>query len=311
MYCTYFDSNYLARGLAMIRSLQSHEPKARVLVLAFDETCARVLEDVLGTAVRVMPVGILHAHDPELAALRGKRSQWAFFATHKAALVKYILEGVEAPDALTFLDADLWFFDDLSAARLEIGEASIALSPHRFSERSRELAMYGTYNAGFIYWRNDPTGRRSAGDWRLECLDWCEEGVETDGRFMNQGYLNRWPERYGGIHIIRNPGVNLAPWNLDNHVIEREGDRVTVDGTPLTCYHFSGVVRTAEGWQSWYPHDMDRFEAAHEAIYAPYVTAVERESRALLREYGISGATSVRAETANLPAIRLRPWPVP
>ena len=60
--------------------------------------------------------------------------------------------------------------------------------------------------------------------WRDDCLAWCDEQPQPDGRFMNQGYLNRWPERYSAVHPIRHPGVNLAPWNVDAHTLGREID---------------------------------------------------------------------------------------
>ena len=105
-------------------------------------------------------------------------------------------------------------------------------------------------NAGCIYWRSDQTARRCAADWRDDCLEWCDERVCADGRFMNQSYLTRWPERYTGVHIIRHPGVNLGPWNVDGHLLRRDGGSLRVDGRPLIFYHFSGIVRDREG--RWY-----------------------------------------------------------
>ncbi|MGH7307118.1 MAG: class I SAM-dependent methyltransferase [Candidatus Rokuibacteriota bacterium] len=295
----------------MIRSLHQRESMAAIHVLALDDVCARVLDEVLGSTIRLIRATTLHAYDPELAARRGGRSPWAFYGTHKPVLALFVMEGAEPPEALTYLDADLWFFDDLSEVFAEIGAASIGLSPHRFHEASAHLAIYGTYNAGCIYWRNDAIGRRSLADWRAECLEWCEERPGADGRFMNQGYLNRWPERYGAVHVVRNPGVNLGPWNLDGHLVERRGPRITVDGSPLVFYHFSGVVRADDGWYSWYPHRADRFEMAHEAIYTPYLAALEAEERMLMREYGLTGTASVRSVPGRAAGTRLRARPAP
>ena len=43
VYCTYFDHNYLARGLALYHSLQRHAPGARLWVLCLSEACYRTL----------------------------------------------------------------------------------------------------------------------------------------------------------------------------------------------------------------------------------------------------------------------------
>src|SRR5436853_347453 len=79
---------------------------------------------------------------------------------------------------------------------------------------------FGRFNAGCIYWKNDPVGRRCLIDYRADCIAWCAPQSMPDGRFMNQGYLTAWPQRYAGVHVIRHPGVNLAPWNIAGHSID-------------------------------------------------------------------------------------------
>jgi hypothetical protein len=125
---------------------------------------------------------------------------------------------------------------------------------------------------------------------------------------MNQGYLNRWPERYPGVHVIRHPGVNLAPWNLDGHALERDGESVTVDGTPLIFYHYSGLIRDADGaWYTFYAHAEAQSAFAREALYGPYLREVEREGRMLAARFGLEGIGSVRSLTIGPDAMRLDP----
>jgi len=167
--------------------------------------------------------------------------------------------------------------------------------PHRFSASLQHLEAYGVFNAGWIYWRNDARGRRAVADWRDDCLSWCGETAEPDGRFMNQGYLTSWPQRYAGVHVIRHPGVNLAPWNVAAHRLGCDAGAVTVDGKPLVFYHFSGMVRDPAGrWFSTYPFEC-QIDLLCSAIYHPYIRAVEAERRRLLQQYGIDGTGSVRA----------------
>jgi hypothetical protein len=307
-YCTYFDSHYLALGLAMLRSLRTYDPSAAIHVLALDSLCARVLSDLFGSAIHVISMETLRAKHRSLPAPGGDRTTWAFYATHKPALALFTLLSDTRPASVTYIDADAWFFGDPSPLFAEMGAASIGLSPHRFHAATQHLAVYGTYNAGCIYWRADRTARQCVRDWQRDCLDWCGEEARADGRFMNQGYLNRWPKRYPGVHIIQHPGVNLAPWNIDGHLLARQGNLITVDGLALIFYHFSGIMRNGEGqWYSFYPPLHRQSDLALEAIYAPYLSAVESERRLLVQAYGIDGTGSVRSLSIGPDAVRLYP----
>jgi hypothetical protein len=308
VYCTYFDSAYMACGIVMLRSLRRHDPAAGILVLALDEMCARVLRDGFPGEFRVIETETLHTADPVLRRIREQRSTWAYYATQKPALARFAMESDPRPEAVMSIDADTWFFGDPLAMFEEVGAASVGLSPNRFHAATRHQIIYGLYGGGCVYWRNDETGRRCLADWRDDCLAWCAEEVQPDGRFMNQGYLNLWPERYTGVHVIQHPGANLAPWNVDGHLLACDGRNVTVDGRPLIFYHFSGVHRDAEGrWYSYSPHLNRQFDLACESIYHPYLRALEAESGRLKEAYGIEGIGTVRSISEWPCAVRFGP----
>jgi hypothetical protein len=309
VYCTYFDSLYLARGVAMLRSLRLHDPLASIHVLALDVACAHILEQTFERDVHVIELAELHAYDPALAQIRETRSAWAFYATQKPALVRFLFDRRPRARSIAYIDADTWFFADPEPLFAEIGDASIAVSPHRFSPGSEHLLRYGRYNAGLIYWRADEVGRRCVEDWRSDCLSWCDEQPQDDGRFMNQGYLNGWPERYPRVHVVEHPGVNLAPWNADNHALSAHGDGVLVDGRPLVFFHFSGLMLDETGaWCSFYPHADRQADLTRDRIYGPYLAAVEEERRAIREKYGVEETGSVRAElTVSTSHLRFSP----
>jgi hypothetical protein len=301
VYCTYFDSAYLARGIVMLRSLCAHDPSARIFVVAIDDLTARVLRARFGPRIRVIGTAPLLTAVPGLRDARADRTPWAYYSTQKPVVAQFAMESHLRPASVVYVDADTWFFSDPAPLFTEIGSASVAISPHRFSSGLQHLEAYGRYNAGFIYWRHDEAGRRCLSDWRDDCLEWCAEQPQPDGRFMNQGYLNHWPERYSAVHLIRHRGVNLAPWNVDAHRLDRDASGVTVDGAPLVFYHFHGLERHADGrWSSKFPHLETQLEIAREAIYLPYLAAVEAERLSLLGDFGVEGTGCVRP-----------PWDVP
>jgi SAM-dependent methyltransferase len=57
----------------------------------------------------------------------------------------------------------------------------------------------------------------------------------------DQKYLDDWPERFSRVHVLRHPGGGLAPWNVTNHELANDGDRVLVDGRPLVFFHYHSL----------------------------------------------------------------------
>ena len=176
-YCTYFDSCFLAQGLVMLRSLRQHDPSAGIHVLALDALCARVLGDVFGGTVARITLDTLQAGHPELPALRATRSLWAFYATHKPVLARFLLEKGAPGAPVLFVDADPCFFGDPSPIFTELSAATIGLSRHRFHAGTKHLFSYGIYNAGCIYWRACASARQCVADWEADCVSWCGEDV--------------------------------------------------------------------------------------------------------------------------------------
>ena len=182
----------------MLRSLLHFDPQSTIHVLVFDEPCKRVLHDVFGSAIQVTGTDELHSKNQRLRTLRESRAAWAYYATHKPVFARFVLESSPQPASVTFVDADMQFFADPAPAYDEVRTAAIGLSPHRFPASRQALAVYGTFNAGWIYWRTGEAARHSLADWESACMEWCEPEVQSDGRFMNQGYLSGWPDRYPG-----------------------------------------------------------------------------------------------------------------
>jgi hypothetical protein len=281
----------------MIRSVRRFDACAAIQVFALDGQCATILRDLFGAAVTVV-------EPPDFPELRATRSRWAYYATLKPLGVVQALERAAAGSAVLFVDADTWFFSDPSPLFGEFEGASIGLSPHRFAPGNEGLDVFGKYNAGCILWRADAAAQRCANDWSRDCLEWCGEQPDEQGRFMNQGYLTCWPERYSGVHVIRHPGANLAPWNIVNYDLETEGAGISVNGQPLIFYHFSGLVPCPGGvWLSFHDYPGNRLEFLRERLYGPYLAAVEAESELLQRRYGVAGTGNVRTDLKVGPGV--------
>lgn len=307
-YCTQFDSQYLARGLAMLRSLCRYDRAGSIRILALDELCGTIVREVFAGQVEVVSKEALVDGDGALRRCRDTRSDWEFYATLKPAFLHDTVSRKPYGGRVAYIDADTWFYAPPDDVWSEIGSASIGLSPHSFSEEHLSQRRYGVYNAGFLCFRANETALRCLREWRSDCLGWCGESPTADGRFMNQGYLNSWPARFAGVHVIQHPGYNLAPWNVNGRRLERFGRRMLVDGQPLVFYHFSQTHRDAAGnWYSLQDYFSRQRSLVIEEIYQPYVSAVEDEGLLLLRQSGFTGRNSVRPVTIGPDAICVNP----
>ena len=90
-FCTYFDHNYLPRGMVMLESLREHCPHAHVHVLCLSDQCHAALTSLAYPHVSLIRMADLEAADPELAATRATRSLIEYYFTITPCLPWYLL----------------------------------------------------------------------------------------------------------------------------------------------------------------------------------------------------------------------------
>jgi hypothetical protein len=281
VYCTYFDHNYLSRGLALHRSLQRHAPGSRLWVLCLTEACHQTLLALDLPDIVPVRLADFEAADPEVAATRAGRSTIEYYFTCTPAWMLFVLARETAAGWVTYLDGDLFFFESPEIIFRELKDASVAIIPHRYPPRLARLRKFGTYNVGWVGARNDPDGSAVIQWWRERCIEWCHDVIEGD-RFADQGYLDSFPRLFSRVTIIENIGANLAPWNIGNYRIDFRDSRVLIDADhPLVFFHFQGL-RKAMRWFIFSSHRVYHApfpSVVRDHIYKPYVDellAIER-----------------------------------
>lgn len=309
LFLTSCDVNFAARVIALIESLWRWSPEAEITVLCLDEHVGPLLSKSLDRPISTVTISTLIEKEPRLAALRAERSAWEFYATLKPCVLGWALDRIPEGELLAFVDSDTFFFSSPEPVFDEMRTASIGLSPHRFNDTTAGLCKYGDFNAGFGLWRNDSIGKKCLSDWSEQCLEWCFCRVEGP-RFMNQGYLSSWPERYENVVILKHPGENLGPWNAGSHRLESGPDGVLVDGHPLIFFHFSSIFRGHDG--RWKIHD--HWPALRQAfvlrnIFAPYLTIIDQSCERLADHFGKHTIGSVRYPDLSKPVLDLTDFP--
>ena len=196
----------------------------------------------------------------------------------KGPALKLLLD--EGADKVFYLDPDIAVFGSLTPLVDMLDTASILLTPHQLTPEASTQAIadneicslsHGTYNLGFLGVRNDVAGQRMAAWWNDRLLDHCVDD-RANGVFVDQKWCDLIPAMFDNVMIVRDPGYNVASWNLSNRkiAIDASGDCL-VNGSPMRFYHFTKLgpigdtmtrkyakdnVEVYELW-SWYKRTVD------------------------------------------------------
>ncbi len=235
-FCTLFDSKYLLKGLAMIRSLSRYCPSMKIYVLCMDEQTKYILERLNLPFVKC--ITLAEVETEELLKAKADRGVAEYCWTLSAGFTWHVMSLYPEIDVLTYVDADLLFYSDVQPLFDEIGDASIAIIEHRFTERLKDREVNGRFCVEWVGFRRDEQGMACLSRWREQCIEWCYYRLE-DGKMGDQKYLDEWPHRYENCHILMHPGAGIAPWNYAQYTFGKDAkEDLTVNGAPLIFYHF-------------------------------------------------------------------------
>lgn len=157
----------------------------------------------------------------------------------KPALIAHLLDS--GFDTVIYIDPDMLVASNLSSVIQTVAESSVTLTPHLLDEVSPEwelqILLSGTFNAGFIGVTS--RGRDFASWWLDRTLENPEHDVAA-GIYFDQRWLCLAPSMFEDVTILRDPGVNVAYWNMTERRIERRGGDLFVGESPVRLIHFSG-----------------------------------------------------------------------
>lgn len=175
--------------------------------------------------------------------------------TELATAVKpWVLEALAAgpaastpPSAVAYLDPDTELFAPLDDLWAIAAEGNVVLTPHVLGPFPRDglrmgeetLRSAGIFNLGFIALPTSDVGR--------EVLGWWQERLRFDALVAPHQWLftdQRWMDFAPSLfpcHIVTDPGVNVAYWNLHERPLTVDAGVLTVGTAPLRLMHYSGL----------------------------------------------------------------------
>jgi len=257
-YCTHSDKNYLAKGIALCKSIIEKHPTAAIYYLCLDETTYDAILNLSKKAegFNVVPVHIDRLlEDKQLKALKesGHTSNYGdahaqfcwsltpYFTWWLLTTKAYITE-------LLYCDADLFFYKSPETIFEACKHKSIGIHTHRFGSYDPDTNDVGEFNVGCVYFKNDNMGRKVATQWCQWLLNPQNEYAQKYGTCGDQKYLDLFIPLFGAENIAvfdrdTNPKIDHgAPWNFSMYNFSQ---------TSLTFNHFSHFKTDFNGnWSS-------------------------------------------------------------
>jgi hypothetical protein len=264
--------SYLAFGAVLAESLaRTHDGLRLSIVLLDGDESSR-----LDFAERILPTELPLGGEAEFHRMATIYDVVELATALKPWAFQYLIERYGEP--VLYLDPDIQVFAPLYDIGDLASQHGIVLNPHTtvplprdgLKPSERDLLISGTYNLGFL----------GVGTTGAPFLDWWAERLRreclhavADGYFVDQRWIDLVPS-YFPHFVLRDPGCNVAYWNLPNRNVQNGNGTYSVNGVPLRFFHFSGFSADA-------PHLLSKYQES-----PPRIRLTDRPAlAAICREY--------------------------
>lgn len=242
---TICSNNYLPQAKILGDSLKECDSDYKFFIGLVDVYCSDIDYDkeIGYPLILVQDIGI-----PSLETLWKKYNIIELNTCVKPFFIQYFVKNFNNLEYLFYLDPDIVVYDNLGLVESEFEDSyQILLTPHILSPIQLDkktpsenvFLNHGTFNLGFIGIRNPGL--------KLDFINWWKERTYNlgydqteNGFFVDQLWINLVPIFFNDVKISKNPGLNMAPWNLHERRLQYKNDKIYVnDIYPLIFYHFS------------------------------------------------------------------------
>ncbi len=281
--CTIIAGNYLPFARVLADSFLAHHPGASLTVLLIDDE-QRELEPA-DTSIDWRRLSDICPDPREIHRLAGIYDVTELSTAVKPLLLRQLLD--EGHSEVIYLDPDIRVFDSLADVASLARQHGIVLTPHTMEPLPKDgrqvddlfILAAGVYNLGFI----------AVGASSRPFLDWWWQSTRREAlidvkrmMFTDQRWIDFAPSLFNP-HILKDPGCNVAYWNLHSRNVTRDGDQYLVDGVPLRFFHFSGF----EVQQPWF---LSRHQGERPRVLLserPVLARICEEYAACLQQAGV------------------------
>ncbi|MDX5371655.1 MAG: glycosyltransferase family 4 protein [Pseudomonadaceae bacterium] len=237
---TIVSNNYLHYANTLFESLREHCPEADLVLglcdLKTPSTECPAADDII--AIDSLQV-------PALGTFIYQYSILELNTAIKPYIIEMLME--RGYRKVIYFDPDIRVFRPLDEMLGLLDQHNVLLTPHLTdllddgkTPSELQILQAGSYNLGYIGLRTCDETRKLVKWWQGKLYKECVVDLPRN-LFVDQKWMDLVPSMFSGVFINRDPSWNIAYWNLNHRDLQqaRPGE-FSVDGRPLTFFHFSG-----------------------------------------------------------------------
>lgn len=258
---TSFNFNYLAKARVLAETVKRHHPDWVMHACLVDREPPGFKFDLDKEPFDE----VTWSDDLDIPLLQG----WLFghdvvelCTAVKGTMLRRLLQ--QGADKVIYLDPDIAVLGTLQPLVNMLEQHEVLLTPHQLDPDFMRHAIvdneicslqYGVYNLGFAGVANRGDGIRFADWWERRLLGWCHDSVQN-GIFVDQKWCDLAPGLFGSLHLVRDPGYNVASWNLSQREVKVDlQGTVRVNGEPIRFFHFTKLGPVGDTMTQKYARD--------------------------------------------------------
>jgi hypothetical protein len=244
-FCTVSSKARLAHVNVLAESLSTHHPGAQIFCLLVDSVENFLDQLSLKKNIVLIKTSTLK-NVPNFTELFFKYNAFEATTALKPHFCEHLFKTYNMRK-LVYLDSDVYVTAKMDEFNSLLEEFSIILTPHITKElpwdgfHPDEITFLkaGAFNTGSIGMANTQETLNFLSWWKNRLWFFGISNTE-EGMFMDQKWIDLVPGLFDKVYILRNPGYNVAYWNLHERKFSFLKEKILVNGELLKFFHFSG-----------------------------------------------------------------------
>ena len=235
----------------MFYSLLERKIEFNLFILCLDSKSEKILKSLHYNQITLITLEDIEFYFPDLLSAKKNRNKVEYFWTLSPHLPLYILKKNPELLSITYLDADLYFYNTPEYLFKDLAQKSVLIIPHRLKgEDKKSEESWGKYNVGCLIFKNDHSSMKILDWWKNKCIEWCYYKVEKN-RAGDQKYLDNFENISNNVYPSKLNGAGIGDWNIHYYDYHKVKDSILIKDSdePVIFCHFNKIfILNKTGW---------------------------------------------------------------